>query len=341
MNKYAQLRVTLTGDGFVPDRLPWIKLFLLVSLSALFSWAHLGLFAPIPLSLAFLLYDRKYCVILCLIALLLMGLFVSPPDGLYLVASFFGACVFASVMTVAIKRGLHPTRALMFSGHTLVLGLLIALSLLFLFTGLDPYQEINRLVGESLNTFRESNKELLSTGSPEMGGLKEIVNNPEAITNTIVRWSFSFVFVSVFLTFWIGFIALLKNAAAWKPYLNRPYFYSHKDLLRFRLNEKYVYLLITGLVLYVGQDFLGLSPFYEIVGGNILVCLSFFYFLQGLGILLDFLTYFKVHKIMKIITAILMAIVAWRVLVVVGVFDLWFKFRRFLYSRKNHKGARK
>ena len=317
----------------------WAKLLFLVAIAVFFSYGPLNVFAPIPLCLGLLLYGRKRCALICLPTLIVLAIFIESPLRLYFVGGFLCSCVFAIFIAESILKGIYPARAMMVSGSGIFLGFLTVLSFLFLLSDSSPREIIHHFVSQSVETFRENNEEFFATSTPEARAIREFVDDPQKITQGIIQWAFSFMFVSVFATFWIGFLAVLKSSHIWRPYLNHPYFYTHRNLLNFRLSERFVYLLILGLLLYLGEDFL--VPGIGIIGGNILFCLSFFYFLQGLGIYLELLNYLNFHKFMRIILIVITVLVVWRILILVGVFDLWVNFRKFMKVRKKYKKGEK
>ena len=251
--------------------------------------------------------------------------------------AFSCAYIFAIFMAESILNNLHPIRALVFSGFSLVLGLWILLLIFFLFSSTGPYTMISNSVDNFIEIFKRDNEQLMLSDSPSSMAVKELFHDPASITQMILNWSFSLVFISIFGTLWIGFLVVLKNRHIWNRHVVS-YIYTHKDILKFKPHEYLIYLLIAGLVLYVGGDLLEIDlPVIETFGGNILFCLSFFYFIQGLGIYLDFLHFLKIYKVMKILFAALTVLVAWKILVVLGVFDLWVNFRKFFRtSRKTN-----
>lgn len=100
-----------------------------------------------------------------------------------------------------------------------------------------------------------------------------------------------------------------------------------------------VYPVIVGLGLYVGSDY-GLFEKSEFWGGNILYCLAPFYFFQGLGVYLDFLSFLRVGGLIRSLFVFGTVLMGWRYLIVVGLFDLWINFRRFFKIDNDKEGDR-
>ena len=90
--------------------------------------------------------------------------------------------------------------------------------------------------------------------------------------------------------------------------------------------------LIGGLALAVGGDYLFGSTGITI-GANLLYCLSVFYFFQGFGIMSALLDHIKLKGFLRAMLTVSALVLAWRVLVIVGVFDNWVNFRKFLIDK--------
>jgi hypothetical protein len=107
-------------------------------------------------------------------------------------------------------------------------------------------------------------------------------------------------------------------------------------LLRFKVPEHVVFLLIIGLAVYLGADY-GLGSQAEVFGSNVLGCLAVLYFFQGFGIYNDYMAFLKMGPFLRMILTTLTVLFAWKMLVAVGVFDLWFNFRKFI-KKQNGEG---
>ncbi len=311
-----------------------MKLVLLISLSVLFSYGPLNLFAPIPLAFGHLLYGRNKSTAIAFVTILLLGLFTFIPSNFYLMMAFCCAYIFAIFIAESILNNWHPVRALIFSGISLISTLWVLLFLFFLFSATAPKAMVFNSVNDFIEIFKKDNAQLMLSDAPGATAIKELLRDPNLISQMILNWFFSLIFISIFATFWIGFLVILKNRHIWSKHVIS-YAYTHKDLLTFKSHEYLIYFLIGGLVFYVGGDFLEIDiPTLEVFGGNILFCLSFFYFIQGLGIYLDFLHFLKIYKVMRLFFTVLTVLVAWKILVILGVFDLWVNFRKFFRTSR-------
>ena len=98
-----------------------------------------------------------------------------------------------------------------------------------------------------------------------------------------------------------------------------------------------VWLLMVGMACYLLGDHIG--TFFKFVGGNLLYCMGVFYFFQGFGILVDFLMYAKIVGILRTIFIITAVVMGLKLIVLLGIFDMWFNFRRF-FRKDNSKGEK-
>ena len=87
----------------------------------------------------------------------------------------------------------------------------------------------------------------------------------------------------------------------------------------------------------VGADY-GLPKESEVIGRNLLYCLGVFYLFQGFGVYNDFLKYLRIGGFIKTLFIAFTLILGARYLALLGIFDLWFDFRRFFTNSKKDEG---
>ena len=315
----------------------WTKLVFLMVIAVLFSYGPLWMLAPVPLALGNLLYGRKKIIFSCLIILFLVGVLLPTFMSSYLMVALVCSWPFAFCISEGITKNYRPSRILFLSGASLVTSFVVLLSIFFLFSSTPVKEQITGWVTETVEVVKKNNVQLLEGNSPEIVSLRDLLDNPQMITEMLIDRSFAFLFIFVFLSLWVGLLLVLRNAPLWQGSLTQRYLYTEKDLLDFRLNDQCVYLLILGLVLYVGSDLLGLGRGLEVLGGNILACLAVFYFFQGFGIYLRLLKFLKLRRIVRVLFVAVTLMMAWKVLVVLGVFDLWVDFKKFFTVKRKRR----
>lgn len=298
----------------------------------------LSIFAPVPIILALLVYGRIPTLFFAgLIAAVVWYAMTKVSysqgfilTGIHLVAVFSGL-----VVAEVIFRNMNPVKGLIISGLVFVS---IVGGLLFFGENVSKGSTKNQIslaVEETFNAIQKSNKDVLDQGTEEARNLKEIISSKNELVENILNYLPSIIFVSSFFTLWISLYSALRLSKVWR-YKNL-YSFGTRDLLTFKTPEFFVYPLIVGLVLTVGASF-GMGKQAQIIGENLLFCLGVFYLFQGFGIFNDFLTFAKIGGIFKsaIMAFALMAL--FKYLAIVGMFDLWFDFRKYFTRNKNDEG---
>ncbi len=309
--------------------------FLMVIAIALCSFTPLVLLAPVPIAIAFLLYGRLTAFGMGLASvgvLWLITTFLKIPVG---VNAIYGVSfLYALLISEVIYRDVSPVKGILASGITLFALTMTIITAIHFSKPTLFKSELSAIVTKTFNQQKEQNKKLLDAGTEEAREMRALLDNPEKVVTEIYENTPAIVFVSVFLGIWLSFFVLLRNAKIWRYKVY--YKFGIKDLLQFKVPEFLIWAFIVGLVSYLGADF-GLGKTGEIVGTNILAGLSILYFFQGFGIYNDFLSFIKIGGLIRIILTTFTMIYAWKMLVVLGVFDLWFNFRKFL-KKQNGEG---
>lgn len=313
-------------------------MFLAVISVALCSFGPLSVFAPVPLILAFLLYGRLTTLFmggLCTGALWIISAKFAIP--LMIAGMYLGAFLYAILIAEVILRDINPVKGLIYSGIILVTilgGSLIAYDQL---GKVSLKTELTASVVKLLTMVKEQNKnnEALNTSGEEVRAFQDFISKPEVLANEIYSILPAIVFVFAFFGLWISLYMTLRNSVIWR-YKN-PYSYSLKDLINFRAPDFFVWPLIFSLVCLVGADY-GLPKVAEVIGSNLLYCLGVFYLFQGFGVYNAFLKYLKIGGFMKTIFVVFTLVMAYKFLVILGMFDMWFDFRKFLTNSKKDEG---
>jgi hypothetical protein len=323
------------------QRASFAKLMFLAIISiALCSFGPLSIFAPVPLILAFLLYGRMTTLFLGLISSAVLW-FVSMKFAqmpFLLVGIYLVAFLYAVLIAEVIFRNINPVKGLMRAG--LVLVTVSGISL-FWFNQLGKVSiksQISTTIETTFAKLKESNKELFATGGEDARAVQEVLARPQDLANEIYSILPSIVFIISFLGLWVSFFMTLRNSLIWR--YKHLYTYSLKDLIHFKAPDFLVYPLITSLVLMVGADY-GLGKTAAVVGGNILYCLGVFYLFQGFGIYNDFLKYLRIRGFVKTLFIVFTLVMAFKFLAIIGMFDLWFDFRKYLTNNTNNKNDTK
>lgn len=312
-------------------------LFLAVISIALCSFGPLALFAPVPLSVAFLLYGRPLAFIIGAVSTaVLWGVSLSvkgfPPmfGGLYLAAFLYAWCVAEIVF-----RNINPVRGLTFGGLILVL---LSASSIIAYDKLSPVslkKEIHSQTAKLMQDLKKQQKSTPGLTGKEAMEFENLVEHPEKLANEIYNTLPSIVFVFSFFGLWITLFVTLRNSIIWRYRVQ--YNFNSADLLRFRAPDFFVWPLIVSLVMVIGADY-GMPAGFETIGTNLLYCLGVFYLFQGFGVYNDFLKFIRIGGFVKVLFLVFTLFMGYKFLALLGLFDLWFDFRKFFTKTKKDEG---
>lgn len=314
------------------------KLLFLCVICLILSIAYpLGVFSPLPVAFAFLLYGNlktfvafSTMIVLALVTAQYGEAFLLLANSAYVV---FYAVIIGFLSSSIILRNEDPVKGLLKRGFIFLLiifGLLGAIELVFPAT---ISTAISTSVQEGIAQLKSSPdyEKLMAQGGELAITYQNFLNNPQEIIKMIYSWGFSVIFVGTFFILWLTSFMLLRSAKMWK--LLHGYKYGLKNFVRFQVPEYFAYLVVVGLILFLGGDYIG-GEVYEIIGLNMLLCLGVFYFFQGMGVYLDFLKFIKVTGFIRSILAIMTIFFAHRFIAIVGLLDFWVNFRRFFKNNK-------
>lgn len=336
-NNGSYSKSTQDSKEIILGRLTYGKLaFLCIISLALSVVGPLAIFAPLPMAIAFLMYGKlKTFSIVAFLSITTFVLSMTPnfPKDF----AYYGVIlIFSSILAVSIAsivtNGEHPVKGLLKRGF-LIFGCLFALVVLAELVSSTPLvDQIEAYVNKGIAEFKThpTYKEITQAGGEKAALIEQALNNPKEALTEFYRWVFSAVFVGVFFVLWLTLFMLLRNGVVWKQVHN--YQYGLKDLVKFKVPEFFVYIIVFGLALFLGGEYFG-GKTLEVIGGNILYCLGVFYFFQGMGLYLDFLSFVKITGILRNVLTIMTIFFAFRIVAIAGLFDLWVNFRK--YFKKN------
>jgi hypothetical protein len=312
--------------------------FLAVISVALCSFSPLSVFAPVPLILAFLLYGRLTTLFIGGISTTaLWFISLKYPVPLVIGGMYLTAFLYAILIAEVILRNINPVKGLIYSGLiivTLIGSILVGANL----SGkISVKAELNKSVTKLMTMLKENNKDndAMNGSGDEARAFQDFISKPDELSNEIFKILPSIIFVFSFFGLWVCLYMTLRNSMIWR--YKHLYGYSLKDLINFRAPDFFVWPLIVSLVCIVGADY-GLPKVAEIVGSNLLYCLGVFYLFQGFGVYNAFLKYLRIGGFLKTMFVVFTLVMAYKFLAILGMFDLWFDFRRFFINKKKDEG---
>lgn len=314
---------------------PKSRMIFFLALAVLLStFGPLTIIAPAPIGLSILIFGLQPTMLGALATAVLLGVLASfqvlAPASL---ASFVIATVIGLSLYRVIKNNLEPSNAVM------VLGALF-LAIAFGIFGLSKvilefslYEQILSQVNLFVEQINKSEEfaSLIASGGSEAIALQDLTKKPEELAATIVGWIPTMLVIVVYLTYWASLYMILRNSIVWRA--KQPYRYDIRHLVYFKTPEWMIFPLIGGLALAAGGDFVFGEQSMD-YGLKLLYCLAVFYFFQGYGVLQAFMTKLRIFGIFRAFVAFAFLTLAWRLIVIVGLFDNWFNFRAKIFNTK-------
>ncbi|MBT3235980.1 MAG: DUF2232 domain-containing protein [Bdellovibrionales bacterium] len=315
----------------------WRALFLGLLTMALCSFVPFSIFAPVPLAMAALLFGRMVALTVGGISFVILLVMFNYLGLSMLVAGLFVlSAIYAAMITQVVLKGIPPVKGIVSSGAIIIVAMAALIGVSLLASDLSLREELMELVSAIITQFKQENQEMLSRGGDEVRNLLAMLNHPDQIVDEMLRWLPSAIFGTAYMVLWASFFMLLKNSAVWKRIT--PYQYSVRDLVSFRMPDFMIWPLIAALTLILAGEYL-FGAVGVTIGGNLLYCLGLFFFFQGIGIYVDSLRYMGVYGVFRSILTAFTIVFAWKVLALMGVFDMWFNFRKWLVKKNSDSSS--
>jgi len=310
--------------------------FLIIIALALTSFPPLSILAPAPIAFGLLLFGRRRGLVMAgayVVALSFLSYYY-PKIFPLLGPIAFAMALVGYLLAEVVLRKIPPRKGMVYSGLALFLGMGLIVGLATMATDFSIEKLIEVKVVEVIEEFKASNKldGLKAQSGEEARALLDVINNPKTLVKKIVTWLPAGVFVSTIFAVWACLYVILRNSLLWRGKVSYPF--GLRDLLNFKVPDYFVWPLIGALALTLGGDYL-LGETGVIVGTNLLYILGIFYFFQGFGVLVDFMDHLKIYGFFRTLLMAFIFFMAWKVLVIVGVFDLWVNFRKFLKKKES------
>lgn len=290
----------------------------------------MSVLTPYPVALISLLYGRGKGIIIALIAsVILYSIVQSGGDNFVLVGLFIAAMTLAISLAEVIHRKLPPIKGMILIGSFFILLGGIGLFSFQQSQGESVREIILKRVVELKPFFDKQVSELKKAESQNTLEIEAYFKNPDVMTDDILKQGPGLFMMSLFVTLWANMFLLLKSHRLFK---NLNHDYSEKILVKFKVPEYMVIGVIVGLIMSIWGETLGASI--PAVGLTILKVLGVFYFFQGFGIYIDFLDHVRLTGILRSMLVVLTVVTANEILALIGLFDMFINFRKFLKKKE-------
>ncbi len=291
----------------------------------------MSVFSPYPLALASSFIGRKKGIILSLI-LLVISYFVST----VIFKSIFSFAVYALVTLISImiseiiRLKISPVKGIFIGGLVLIGSISMASYSALSFKNLTLKQFVLNTIIENKEAFDLQKEELKKSGeSAEVFETLTLLDQPNLFADAVIEKAPAYLVAGSFMIIWFNLFLLIRS----QRFLLRTKSsaISEFSLMYIRLPDHLIWLVIISLAMVlVGDQFSTILP---TIGSVLISALSVFYFFQGFGIYISFLNYVNVTGIFRTILIVFTMVTANYILVLIGLFDMFFNFRRFFIKK--------
>jgi len=309
------------------------RLIMMGSLSIiLYMSIFMSVLTPYPVALVFVLFGRhKGFIVAGLTTAVFYILVQQGSKDIFLIGIFIFAMLVALGLSEVIYRKITPVKGILVMGMSfIVLGS----------AGLFSYQQssgvkIREIVLGNIEKlkpmFDQQINEIRKSNSENALELEAYLKQPQVMTDDIMKQGPSAIIMSVFVVLWANMFLLLKSNRILNQKADTSY--SEKILIQFRVPEQLIIGVIIGLIMAMWGDVLG--EWGPTMGITLLKVLGVFYFFQGFGIYVDFLDHVRIFGFLRSILVVLTVLTAHEMLALIGLFDMFVNFRKFL-KKKDH-----
>lgn len=304
------------------DSFKRLAVFTLASLLLCLSMI-MSMFTSFPIALATVIYGRAKgysAMAIAWIASFAISFFILRNPIMF--ATYTCSVVVTVICAELVLRNVRPIKGILIGGGTivaLVTGLFFAT-----FNSLDmsPKEYLAQEIQKNKGQFE---KELKDKPTDDAFKMLALLQKPEKMAEDIIKEAPGYLLMGSFLIVWANLFLLLKSK---RTMLGAKLPYTDYDLLHFKNPDSLIWAVIVALALAVfGEEF---HPEAPAIGMVALMGLGVFYFFQGFGLYLSFLSFLRIGGFLRTILVILTVMMAAQVLALFGLFDMFVNFRKFM-----------
>ncbi len=311
------------------------KLILMGAISLILCMSFImSIFTPFPIAFAAVIYGRVkgYGIGLAtwLISLILS---LTAFGDLTIFMAYSMSLVVAVAISEIVQRGISPVKGMVKFGGSLILAILFLLLIIVKGFNVDIKANLVEQIKNNKEIFelQKEKIEKAQTDTKESFDIIALLSQPEVLADEVLKEAPSYFFIGTFLIIWANLFLLLRSNRMVQKFV--PPQYTEKDLLRIKVPDHFIWIVIVGFLMFLWGESLG--AVYPLIGMNILKFLGIFYFFQGFGIYLDFLDYARLTGFLRTVLVMLTILTAAQFIAIVGLFDMFVNFRRFFNRNKN------
>ena len=289
----------------------------------------MSIFTSFPVALGTLMYGRArgYTAVALawVLSAVISGYVLNDPSLLV----FYTASVFVTVAVAEVAlRNVAPMKGIVLGGVALCAIVFGSTYAGFRAADIDAKSYLAQLIEENKPNLQEGLKQQTGEANNNAFNFLALLEDPEALAEQILREAPVYIIIGVFATLWVNVFMLLKSKRTLlrvrKPFTDR-------DLVQYKNPEHLIWVVIGALLLAVFGDQINEDA--TLIGVSALKVLGLFYFFQGFGLYVSFLDYMRLGGLLRSILVVATVMTANQVLALVGLFDMFVNFRRFMIRK--------
>lgn len=291
----------------------------------------MSFFTSFPVALGTFLYGRKkgYGAVAVAWALSFAISFFLLRDPMMTMFATYSASIFVTVATAEIAlRNSSPMRGIVIGGIVLAGVVFGSLYASFNAANVGVKEFVVQQINDNKAQFEQGLKQPSGEANEEAFKLLALLEQPEKLADMLIAEAPAYIIMGIFIILWANVFLILKSKRAMLGMREQ---YTDKSLVEYKNPDQLIWVVIAALALAVFGD--EIDPNAVVIGTSTLKILGVFYFFQGFGLYVSFLDAMRLRGLLRTILVIATVMTASQVLALVGLFDMFVNFRRFMKKK--------
>lgn len=302
---------------------PFLESILAIGIStiymliAIYFLPIIGILFPISFVILGIRNGIKYNISSMIISTLLLGLVIDKTTGLFILIAFLPISI---VLNYSIKKRKNSQQILL---YTTIIGILSYIFIMILFgkvTGVGLVKQLEESFSQSIKFQMDLLKDR-GISSSQINETKDILKN--LYEYIVLMLPSTVIIFSVFTAFLNSLISIYILRKIGYGIVSVPKF------SRFKLPDN---VILGTIVIYIGVFIIKILkiPYHKTILINVTSIVSFFFFLEGLSVIIFYLNKSKLNKVIRgiIIIFTVLAVHLNPIISIIGFLDIIFDFRR-------------
>ena len=302
---------------------PFLESILAIGIStiymliAIYFLPIIGILFPISFVILGIRNGIKYNISSMIISTLLLGLVIDKTTGLFILIAFLPISI---VLNYSIKKRRNSQQILL---STTIVGILSYIFIMILFgkvTGVGLVKQLEESFSQAIKFQMDLLKDR-GISSSQINETKDVLKN--LYEYIVLMLPSTVIIFSVFTAFLNSLISI---------YILRKIGYGIVSVPKFSYFKLPDNVILGTIVIYIGVFIIKILkiPYYKTILINVTSIVSFFFFLEGLSVIIFYLNKSKLNKVIRgiIIIFTVLAVHLNPIISIIGFLDIIFDFRR-------------